>query len=75
MHVSTRGTVLLAGRVAELREARGDLLTAYAQARSLTNDFTDLANTPNFYLAQIVALKQGIEDFNELLGPVLRRRS
>lgn len=72
VHISARGTVLLAAKVRELREARGDLLAAYAQARSLTNDFTP-GNTADFYLAQLTELKQAIEDFNEVLAPVLRR--
>lgn len=72
VHISSRGVILLASAVAELREARGDLLAAYAEAQSLTSDFAP-GNTADFYLARLVVLKKAVEDFNEVLAPILRR--
>lgn len=42
------------------------------EVRRATNDFAP-GQSADFYLKQVVVLKEAIEDLNDVLGPVLRR--
>jgi len=67
------GIVFLPEKANELRADLGVLLSALSKAKSETATFT-LPLGEEAYRLQIVALAEAVENYNEVLSPVLRRR-
>lgn len=72
VHSGSRGIIVLADKVTELRAALGDLMSALVAARSVTDGFKP-GNTAEFYRVQLVDLASAVEDMNEVFGRALRR--
>ncbi len=67
------GIVLLPEKARDLRGDLGTLLSALTNANSKTLNFKSGLGEEAYRL-QLVALAEAVENFNELLSPVLARR-
>ena len=65
------GIALLPPKAGHLLASLGGLVSALMEVRRATEDFAP-GQSAEFYLAQVVVLKDAIEDINAVLGPVLR---
>jgi hypothetical protein len=72
VHSGSRGIVVLADKVTELRAALGELMSALVAVRSVTDGFRP-GNTAEFYRVQLADLATAVENMNEVVGRALRR--